>query len=221
MHILAFSGQKGGTGKTTLALNVAGYFQKVKSMNVHIIDKDAQGGASRIFNNEQEPHFVTFDNINTPLKAMLETCKQQKADMVIIDTPPSIGGAFTQIHEFADLIILPCKPSRVDLQSTYYAIEDLRERNTTAIYAIALTQVEKGRVMMTDIINTIDSLKIPRFETFIAKREVYVRAYSSSHTVYNCPMSYKGVIDARFEIGYFCAEIEQVLKIDNKSGKKK
>lgn len=220
MKVIAFANQKGGTGKSTLALNVAGYFQKVRGLNVHIVDRDPQGGASRIFFNGEQPYFPVNDNINTPLKVVLEVSESQGADLVVIDTPPSLGGAFRQIHDLADLIILPSRPARQDLQSTYYAIEDLKERNTTAIYAVALTQVEKGQVMTADIVKTVDSLKLPRFENFIGKRAVYVRAYSSGHTVFNCPLSYSGVIDARFEIGYFCGEIEDALGMNKKKGKR-
>lgn len=80
MKIITVAHQKGGVGKTTLALNLAACF--AQGLNVGVLDTDLQGSLSSIQSELDNITFVPFDGQITHLT-------EQPFDVLIIDTPPT------------------------------------------------------------------------------------------------------------------------------------
>jgi chromosome partitioning protein len=117
MAIIAVAGRKGGIGKSTIAGNLAGEFAAL-GHSVLVLDADPQhsladwadlgeGLLSRCVEK------VKSGSVET-LRARARTA-EQAADFVLIDTPPGISEAAYQAALVADLVLLPCGPSPLDL----------------------------------------------------------------------------------------------------------
>jgi chromosome partitioning protein len=116
MRVIALVAQKGGVGKTTISINLAVALQKA-GFKVAVLDLDKQDSASIWFERrEAQDLHVEFLN-ERKLPATLAVAKGQGFDFAIIDTPPAAGTEAIAALEAADLVLVPCRPSLIDLDA--------------------------------------------------------------------------------------------------------
>jgi chromosome partitioning protein len=127
MRTLALIAQKGGTGKTTLALalSVAAATAKLK---VLVIDLDPQATACNWSDRRQTDSPIVIDAQPSRLAAAIQKAEQNGIDLVIIDTPARSEQSALAAASIADLIIIPCRPQAYDLETV---------PNTTKLLALA------------------------------------------------------------------------------------
>lgn len=120
MKILAVHSQKGGVGKTTLAMNLAVAASASGTPTV-VIDVDPQASAAayhdrRLANGGSEQPKVTA----TPLARVPQAIAAAEAEgyeLLILDTPPNIVGDTLTIAQAAHVVMIPAKPSMLDLSA--------------------------------------------------------------------------------------------------------
>ena len=113
MKIIALVAQKGGVGKTTIAVNLA----VAAGVRSALFDLDQQESAVIWADRRKAemPHveFLTERRLSEGLKA----AEAQGFALAIIDTPPAAGPQAYTAAQAADLIIIPCRPSLLDLDA--------------------------------------------------------------------------------------------------------
>tara|TARA_B110000438_G_scaffold138101_1_gene133419 strand:- start:2 stop:634 length:633 start_codon:yes stop_codon:yes gene_type:complete len=136
--IIAFSNQKGGSGKTTLSANLAVLWAN-SEYKVAVIDADAQQSLTYWLSARKKYYgseptgidYFSFDPRN--LRDNLNKIKK-KYDFIIIDSPPAITFETIQIIKSADAIFVPVQPSPLDLMATIPFINIARdERKKTTV----------------------------------------------------------------------------------------
>lgn len=125
--IVTIAQQKGGSGKTTIAANLA-VALSARGQRVAILDTDPQGSLGRWLMNRREAFGDTVHELGfrtaSAWGARYEARELlREHDLVIIDTPPKMGVDGRPAIEVADLIIIPVTPSQVDLWATEPTIE--------------------------------------------------------------------------------------------------
>lgn len=116
MKTLAMIAQKGGTGKTTLALSLA-VAAATKGQNVLVIDLDPQASACRWGDRRALGAPAVMDAQPARLAAALAKAAQAGIDLAIVDTPARVEQAAAEAAKVADLVLIPCKPSILDLET--------------------------------------------------------------------------------------------------------
>jgi chromosome partitioning protein len=126
--VVAVVGRKGGAGKTTTALNLAGALVEAGYI-VHLIDLDPQQSLSRLASNgklaisvmavgsDAEAHAAQGDVVSW-LRTLLPP-----AGFVVIDTPPHLGNIMDAAIAVADLSLLPTRLAQQDIDSLLDTLE--------------------------------------------------------------------------------------------------
>lgn len=114
MHTIAIISQKGGAGKTTLAVHLA--TAAAKYFITLVVDTDPQATASRWseWRSGGDPEVIDC-GAPTLLAAKLSKAAELGAEVAIIDTPPHADAMARQAAKLADLILVPCRPKAFDL----------------------------------------------------------------------------------------------------------
>jgi chromosome partitioning protein len=118
MKTITLFTQKGGSGKTTLALHLA--VSAVKDgRRVAVLDLDPQASAVAWASARQRA-FLPPEPLVIPvpineLGNALDGAKNDGFDLVFIDAPPHASVAAATIVKLSDLVLIPCRPSPVDL----------------------------------------------------------------------------------------------------------
>ena len=125
--VITIAQQKGGTGKTTLAVHLALAFIKYHNLKIAIIDTDPQGSLGKWFMIRTKKGFsntnLTFKTASLWGAQYESKILKQENDIVIIDTPPKIESDARPAIEAANLVLIPVAPSHVDFWATEAIIE--------------------------------------------------------------------------------------------------
>lgn len=137
MIVISLVTQKGGSGKTTLALNYA-VAALAKKGRVVILDMDAQGTAKKWYERRTAENPPLVEVTTKDLEKAITGAKNQKFDWVIIDTPGRDDAAQAAAIRAADFCVIPCRPSAADLEATPSTVETIKRLGKS--YAFVLTQ---------------------------------------------------------------------------------
>lgn len=123
MYTIAVVGQKGGTGKTTIAENLAVAATRARHV-VALIDLDPQTTATNWGDRRQaeEPAVVSCQVAR--LRFVLDEARNKGVDMIILDTPGKNAEASLAAAKAADLVLIPIQPAINDIE-TLPALRDL------------------------------------------------------------------------------------------------
>jgi chromosome partitioning protein len=140
MAIIAVLGRKGGIGKSTIVGNLAGEFAAA-GRSVIVLDADPQHSLAAWASQGEGMLSRSVEKVK-PDTADLEAKVhkvQKSADLVLIDTPPGIPEIGYQAALLADLVLLPCGPSPLELFA-------MKEALAQALKARAQRRSKKPRI---------------------------------------------------------------------------
>lgn len=156
---------KGGSGKSTVSTNLAGYYANF-GIKVGLVDFDPQKTSLNWLRNR------TFDL--KPIKAINATTGKMiipdDLEQLIIDTPASIDSKLMiNIINDCDSIIIPVLPSPIDIQAASFFIYQLllKHRITSEDKNICLiaNRAKLRSVAYQDLIKFISTIKLPLLTT--------------------------------------------------------
>lgn len=123
MKVIAVIGQKGGTGKTTTAQNLA-ITATETGKTVALIDLDSQPTSANWGDRrESETPSVVSAQV-ARLRNVLTAARKQGVDLAILDTPPRTAEGSLEAAKMADLVLVPIRPMVNDLE-TLKALREL------------------------------------------------------------------------------------------------
>jgi chromosome partitioning protein len=115
MRTIAIVSQKGGAGKTTLAVHLAAAGSAAGYVSL-VVDTDPQASASRWaqWRGDRDPDVIDC-GAPSLLAGKLEKAAALGCDLAVIDTPPHADAMARQAVKHADLVLMPCRPRAFDL----------------------------------------------------------------------------------------------------------
>ncbi|WP_020095741.1 ParA family partition ATPase [Methylobacterium sp. 285MFTsu5.1] len=121
MKTIAVISQKGGSGKTTIALHLAVAATEA-GLATAVVDLDPQASATKWGDTREQPPDVVSAQAER-LQEMLDAARDNGADLVVVDTAPNADRASLLAMRAADLILIPCRPARFDLEAIAATLE--------------------------------------------------------------------------------------------------
>ena len=150
MAIIAIAGRKGGVGKSTITGNLAAEFAAMKK-SVAVLDADPQHSLVAWAQQGEGMLAKCVEKVNGKSTSLMARARavDKDNDIVLIDTPPGIPEIGYQAALVADLLLLPCGPSPLDLFALKEALE-------LALKARAERRSKKPRIRLvpSKVLNT-------------------------------------------------------------------
>lgn len=143
MKTIALIGQKGGTGKTTLATILAVAFE-MDGFPTHAIDLDPQASLCG-WSDDRGPHAPAVSGIlPARLQKALQAAEADGVKVCIIDTAGRAEQAAMAALKAADLAIIPMQPSAADLRTIEAAKEQLKMAGDPPHFAVLCRSRSRG-----------------------------------------------------------------------------
>ena len=182
--VITIAQQKGGTGKTTLAVHLALAFIKYHNLKIAIIDTDPQGSLGKWFMIREEKK-LSNDNLTFKTASLWGAQYESKAlkkdhDIVIIDTPPKIESDARPSIESADLVLIPVAASQVDFWATGAIVEIAKKANKKIL--IQINRANQRSKLISKTNDFIKSLNLSATKTIIGNRQIFASSMGEGKT---------------------------------------
>lgn len=174
MSVIAFIGNKGGAGKTTLAINLATVLHEQNP--IYLLDADPQGSAlhwAAMVDGESIPQVIDA----TAGVGNLVQQHRDQAQHILIDCPPQLHAEQTRSAlECCDVAVVPVLPSPLDLWATIAvgdAVAQVQQTNPGLNALLVINQLEPRTRLSRLVREAIKELDIPAAKTTLHRRVVY------------------------------------------------
>lgn len=168
MKIITIAHQKGGVGKSTLALNLALGFGE--QLTVRLIDTDLQGSLYHIKDDFEELSIVGPPEL---------VQNDRSYDLIVVDTPPYLTNRLPELFGRSDLILVPTKAGFFDvmaIRSTIALIKHAQKDKPTLKAAIVLNMIKHRAGITADVTELLKGMEIPLLATVIHDRVSIARS---------------------------------------------
>lgn len=179
MRTLAILSRKGGTGKTTLALHLA-VAAEAAGFPTAILDLDPQASAALWSDRRGEPFPAVVPAQAPRLAHLLAEAKKQKAALVILDTPPETNATADAAISAADIVLIPCRPSALDLAAINTSIRITGEGGKPFFVVINAAPAQ-GREL-AEMHQALDSARIAMAPVALHQRKAYSAGMQDGRT---------------------------------------
>jgi chromosome partitioning protein len=177
MKTLLVNSQKGGSGKTTLLTHLAVEADRSGDGPIYLIDTDPQGTLSTWHERREAetPHRIDVPRADLPkaLKAL-----NRQAAYCFIDTAPSRGDETVDLFKLADLVLVPVRPSVLDMWAVVATISAVKRTKVPFLFVVNLA---KTNTKATAQAIAALSHHGPVAQTFIPDRIIYSAAMTDGH----------------------------------------
>lgn len=186
-RVVSILNQKGGSGKTTIATNLAHGLQRA-GYSVLIADTDPQGTASEW--SELRPEGSDLPPVVGVSKSTIENHLDEVGtayDVVILDGAPALDSLNVEALKASDVVLLPVRPSGADLWSVEDLVDLIHTRQEVTGGRPKAAFVVSGQIVGTnlagEIADVLQAYDVPVLEGRTSQRIAFAEALSAGTTV--------------------------------------
>ena len=180
MKTIAFLGQKGGGGKTTLAVHcaVAGI---ADGSTVAIIDTDPQGTAARWGQSRESDSPAVAKATAQQLNEVLTAARHDAIKYCIIDSAPHASPSASRVAQAADLIIVPVRPTAFDLAAVPATVAIIAASGKKSAFVLSACPSRSPEI--AEARDVLESYDLPVIPVTIHERRAFSRAVATGRAV--------------------------------------
>jgi chromosome partitioning protein len=207
MKVVAIISQKGGAGKTTLALNLA-VASELADKPAAIFDLDPQASSIGWKDSRESESPAVLSLHAARIDHYLDMARSNGAALVIFDTAPHSQKDALDAAQAADIILIPCKPSLVDLRAISSSVKIAQLAGKPAI--AVLTQTQARGNLTDEAAEAINSYGIPLAPVSIGNRMAFVHAFTVGKGVLETEPSSKASDEITALYSFIISTIERM-----------
>lgn len=177
MLTIALISQKGGSGKTTLAINIA-VASELAGHPAVVVDLDPQASAAAWGDSRDAETPVVVSAQAARIAEVLTTAREHGAALTLIDTAPHAEAAALTAARSADLVLVPCRPSVLDLRAVT-ASQDIAKLAGTPAAAVLCGVPARGP-LAGEAQSALEAYGLTVSPVRIGHRAAFVHAMTSS-----------------------------------------
>lgn len=217
--IVSILNQKGGVGKTTLAVHLARYFTKL-GQKVVLIDSDSQG-SSMDWHERSEGSLVHI--VGQPALTLPTDVKKfisMGCDWIFIDGVPQVSAKTASAIKCSDIVLIPVQPSPYDVWASSDVVELVKTHqnmNFNKPYAaFVISRKISNSNLGKEVHESLQGYEIPVFKSGTCQRVVYPHSANIGSTVLDLGNDAK---EAAHEITEIAKELEGIKDVINSDQK--
>lgn len=205
--IISILNQKGGTGKTTLSVNIAREY-KLRGKSSLLVDSDSQGSALRWHEHSNGDMIdMTCLPVGTIDKDIIKF--KNIYERIIIDGVPRISSVTIGAIKVSDLILIPVQPSPYDIWATEDLVRHVKDRiemtNGQTKAAFIVSRKITGTNISKDIYEQLNEFDIPVFKSSTSQRVAYASTVQVGTTVV------ESISDSSLKHKEACLEVRSIV----------
>ena len=204
MKTITIAVQKGGAGKTTIAVHLAVAAQQA-GLRVALADTDPQGSAKSWAETRSDSALEVVAITSANVGAAVAAAAEEGYDLLIVDTPPHASAGIAAALEHADLALMPIRPSLLDLTAAPASIRLLQASGKPGAFILSSAPICASETR--EVERELASTGIRVLETVIHDRTAYRRALAHGQAVGEFEPAGK----AAFEVRALWREVNTLL----------
>ena len=207
--IISIENQKGGVGKTTIAIHVAQALA-MEDSSVLLVDADPQGSARDWAAARESPPDFSVVGLDRPTLHRDLPAIAANYDHVVIDGPPRVTDLARSVIIAADLVVIPVQPSPYDVWAANDVVNLIKE---ASVYkenlksAFVINRKIVNTAIGRDVVDALSGYEIPVLKSSVCQRIVFAESAATGMTVLetnsksSAASEIKALVDELMEIG--------------------
>lgn len=205
MKIVSIISQKGGAGKTTIAIHLAVAAELAKKQTA-IIDLDPQASSTNWADSRKNDTPVVISAQSSRLGSILTTAEQAGAKLCVIDTAPHSESAALASSRVADIILIPCRPAILDIRAIGNSIDLAKISGKKAF--VLLNAVPARGSLAEEAKKAIEAYDIETVDVKIGQRSDFIHALTSGRSAQEYDPSGKAAQEITQLYMWLCKKIK-------------
>jgi chromosome partitioning protein len=167
--IITVAHQKGGVGKSTLALNLALCFKD--QLSIILADTDLQGS---IYHLRED-----FPELEILASNQFQNLRELNCDLIIIDTPPYLSNKLPELFQISDYVLVPTKAGFFDvmaIRSTLALVKNAQAKYPHLKAGVVLNMIKPRSGITKDILGLLEGMGTPVLQSRIHDRVSIARS---------------------------------------------
>ena len=202
---IAIISQKGGAGKTTLAINLAVEAER-NNLSSLLIDLDPQSSATEWSDSRKEDYPVVMSAHASRMVTLIEKAEANNASFLFIDTAPHSENSALEAAKIADLVLIPCRAGILDIKAIQSSLNICRLANKKSL--VILNALPSQPVIVEEAKKAIETIGGDVCKHTIGQRIVFSHAMTASLGVVEFDIKSKAT-----------KEIQNIFKLINRVNK--
>ena len=207
--IIAVCNPKGGVGKTTVTVNLAGAFAR-RGWEVLVVDTDPQGSL-RDWHAADPDNSMALVALDRPSSVRTVLGLARSYDYVLLDGAAKLEDMLVATVKVADFVLVPVQPSPYDVWGASDLVDLVRARQEVTdgrpAGAFVVNRRVGGTRLAEEVVSALAEYPLPTLAASITQRQVYAQTAAAGRTVFDGRVH----LVARGEIDALADEVESTL----------